>query len=296
MKPFFSSRISSLNQLMIFCILGVTTFSMPAMANPVRDLQDEVIKRGISPENVNIAVKARFPNSAFPYYEPVDGCSAPGYYFTYSSNRWFKDACDNHDVCYMTPGKSRLTCDVLFREKLFKVCETTSNLECRITAEVYYNAVRKYGEEFYNKAQKKQSDYLKSVYEWLNIPVNTRVFQTNSYINTGISVRPGDRIKIEASERVRFGLFAGSGTPNGIILNPVYNYFPDVPHGRLMARFRQPGMQDLDGWYPIGVGWDELREVKLSSLGILEFLVNDNQPGDNLGAFRIEVTIDSSKK
>jgi len=122
------------------------------------------------------------------------------------------------------------------------------------------------------------------------------VFRIRSFINTDIPLNRGDRVKIKASGRVRFGLFTGEGGPNGIIFNPVYNYFPDIPHGRLMARFRQPGMEDLDGWSPIGAGWDELREVKLSSPGILEFLVNDKQPGDNVGAFHIEVTIHSGKQ
>ncbi|NJM20842.1 MAG: hypothetical protein HC836_04550 [Richelia sp. RM2_1_2] len=169
------------------------------------------------------------------------------------------------------------------------LCQTDSAL-------IYYKAVDEFGNSNYDAAQSNQLSYIRGVYEWLNTLTFTRVFQTNSYISTGISVTSSDRIKIEASGSVRFGMFAGLGTPNGIIINPVYNYFPDVPHGFLMARFRQRGMGDLDGWHPIGVGWDELREVKLPSQGILEFLVNDNQPGNNLGAFRIEVTIDSSKK
>lgn len=63
-----------------------------------------------------------------------------------------------------------------------------------------------------------------------------------------------------------------------------------------MARFRQTGMGDLEGWSPIGVGWDQVKEVELSAPGVLEFLVNDNEPGNNSGAFRIEVTIHSGKK
>lgn len=121
------------------------------------------------------------------------------------------------------------------------------------------------------------------------------VFKTNSFVNTGISLNRGDRVKINASGWVKFGIFAALGGPNGIIFNLNYNYFPSVPHGRLMARFRQSGMRDLNGWASIGVGWDELREVKFSSPRTLEFLVNDNQPSDNLGVFLIEVTIRPDK-
>ncbi len=90
--------------------------------------------------------------------------------------------------------------------------------------------------------------------------------------------------------------FAGSGGPNGIASNRIYNYFRGAPHGCLMARVRQSGMGKWEGWSPIGVGWDQVREVKLSAPGVLEFLVNDNDPDNNIGKFRIEVTIHSGKQ
>ncbi len=295
MKSLFSA-ISSLNQLIFFCVLGVTTFSMPTMANPIADLQDEVAKRDISPEDVDKAMRAKFPKSSFPYYALPNGCSSP------VPSHWnipFRNACNNHDKCYTTPGKSKIACDDKFLVEMSRICDPVGygmDTVCQTAAVAYYKAVDEFGNSNYDAAQSNQLSYIRDVYEWLDTLRFTGVFKTNSYITTGISVTSSDRIKIEASGSVRFGMFAGSGTPNGIIINPVYNYFPDVPHGFLMARFRQPGMGDLDGWYPIGVGWDELREVKLPSQGILEFLVNDNQPGNNFGEFRIEVTIDSSKK
>lgn len=296
MKSLFS-RISSLNQLIIFCVLGVTTFSMPTMANPIADLQNEVAKRDISPEDVDKAMRAKFPESSFPYYAPPNGCSTP---IPLPLNILFREVCNNHDICYTTPGRPKSVCDDKFLVEMSRMCESRISVLdtlCQTdSALIYYKAVDEFGNSNYDAAQSNQLSYIRGVYEWLNTLTFTRVFQTNSYISTGISVTSSDRIKIEASGSVRFGMFAGLGTPNGIIINPVYNYFPDVPHGFLMARFRQRGMGDLDGWHPIGVGWDELREVKLPSQGILEFLVNDNQPGNNLGAFRIEVTIDSSKK
>jgi hypothetical protein len=113
---------------------------------------------------------------------------------------------------------------------------------------------------------------------------------------TLVAVKSGDGIKIKASGSIQFGLFAGSGGPNGIGSERIYNYFRGIPHGRLMARFRHMGMGDWEGWSPIGVGWDEVREVKLSEPGVLEFLVNDNEPDNNIGTFRIEVTIRSGKQ
>jgi hypothetical protein len=120
---------------------------------------------------------------------------------------------------------------------------------------------------------------------------NQYVFNTNSHVSTEISVKPGDKIKVVASGRVRFGMFAGAGGPMGIIFNPEYNYFIDVPHGQLMGRVRQFGMQDLAGWVPIGEG----KEFVVKTPGILEFAVNDNRPGDNVGRFRIEVTVNAAK-
>lgn len=120
---------------------------------------------------------------------------------------------------------------------------------------------------------------------------NQYVFNTNSHVNTGISVNPGDKIRVEASGRIRFGDFVGSGGPKGIIISPEYNYFVDVPHGQLIGRIKQFGVEDLDGWFPIGEG----REFVVRSQGVLEFGVNDNRPGDNSGSFRIEVTIETAK-
>uniref|UniRef100_A0A832H2C6 Uncharacterized protein n=1 Tax=Oscillatoriales cyanobacterium SpSt-402 TaxID=2282168 RepID=A0A832H2C6_9CYAN len=106
-----------------------------------------------------------------------------------------------------------------------------------------------------------------------------------------MSVNPGDRIKIQASGRVRFGFVAGSGGPKGIAFNPDYNLFFHMAHGQLMTRIRQPGMRALDGWVPVGDGG----EMIAKSQGVLEFAVNDSQPGDNVGNFRIEVTIDPAR-
>lgn len=117
------------------------------------------------------------------------------------------------------------------------------------------------------------------------------VFNTNSYVNTNLSVNPGDKIRVEASGRVRFGSFVGSGGPRGIMISPQYNYFTDVPHGQLIGRSKQSGTEDLEGWFPIAEG----REFVARSPGVLEFAVNDNRPRDNSGSFRIQVTIEPAK-
>jgi len=77
MNLFFSSHVSKLAGLITLCTLGITIFSTPAMADPIRDLQNEAIKQGKSPEDVNQAMRVGFPESDFPYFAPVNGCSNP---------------------------------------------------------------------------------------------------------------------------------------------------------------------------------------------------------------------------
>lgn len=118
---------------------------------------------------------------------------------------------------------------------------------------------------------------------------NQYTFNTNSHINTGVSVNPGDVVTIQASGTIRFGFFAGSGGPLGILFNPDYNYFFNLLHGQLMGRVKRFGAGEFDGWFPVGEG----TEITVQNQGVLEFAVNDNQPGDNAGSFQIDVTIKS---
>jgi hypothetical protein len=119
--------------------------------------------------------------------------------------------------------------------------------------------------------------------------VRQYTFNTRSHVNTGVSVNPGDVVTIQASGTIRFGLFAGSGGPRGIIFNPEYNYFIDIPHGQLIGRVKAFGMPEFDGWFSVAEG----TRFVVPNQGILEFAVNDNRPSDNAGAFQIEVTIES---
>lgn len=116
-------------------------------------------------------------------------------------------------------------------------------------------------------------------------------FNTNSHVNTGISVNPGDVVTIQASGTVQFGFFAGSGGPEGIFFNPDYNYFFNLLHGQLMGRVRRFGALEFDDWFPVG----ESAEIVVQTPGVLEFAVNDNQPGNNAGSFQIDVTVESSQ-
>lgn len=145
----------------------------------------------------------------------------------------------------------------------------------------------------------KENNEWKLCYNLENTPTSTvgssgngsqYTFNTNSYIDTGIAVNRGDKLIIQAGGSIRFGLFAGSGGPTGISFNPIYNHFVDLPHGYLIGRVRQPGMQNLEGWFAVGEG----TEIVAEGSGVLEFAVNDNNPDDNAGSFQVNVTIDAS--
>ena len=111
------------------------------------------------------------------------------------------------------------------------------------------------------------------------------VFGVNRFVNTRIVIQRGDKLTIRAAGLVSFGFLAGPGGPQGILFNPDYNYFPDLTHGCLIARVRNTGAEDE--WAYVGPGVSVISEVP----GILELDVNDNDPDNNVGEFRVEVSL-----
>jgi hypothetical protein len=69
----------------------------------------------------------------------------------------FRDACNTHDVCYCTPGKSQGDCDTEFRNNLLKSCNSTVtgflDPSCEVFALGYYEAVSDLGQTAYTTAQ-----------------------------------------------------------------------------------------------------------------------------------------------
>ncbi|MGB3310501.1 MAG: hypothetical protein WBA86_12215 [Nodosilinea sp.] len=280
--------------LTVLCIFGVAVFSTPAAANTTLDLQDEVLGRGISSEDVDNAMRNRpvstFPESEFPYYAPVNGCSNP---IPVNWNEVFEGACNIHDRCYQTPGKTKSSCDAAMMEEMLNICEfapsSIHDLYCRGIAEFFNLAVVESAQAHraYDQAQSQQNAYISTVYNWLNDISD--IVCTNSNIVTDILVNPKDRIIIRANGTVVLGAFAGAGSPWGINGFQIFNYFAGVRHGLLLGRIRQAGMGGLEGYFPVGEGWNGGREIILNEQGFLEFLVNDNNPQDNRGEFCIEV-------
>jgi hypothetical protein len=109
----------------------------------------------------------------------------------------------------------------------------------------------------------------------------------NSRVDTEIKVNPGDKVTISASGAVTLGIFAGQSGPEGIQFNPAYSYFPDSPHGCLIGRVRTSADEDAGQWAYIGKGdvWN------IKDAGTLELDVNDNDPGNNVGQYDVQITV-----
>lgn len=118
--------------------------------------------------------------------------------------------------------------------------------------------------------------------------VSASVFYVNSYVDTGISVKRGDKMTFRASGKVTFGPWVGSGGPEGIVgVSDSYSHFSNILHGALIGRVKPPGVSASYGWFHIGSGRENVSE----DTGILELNVNDNQPKNNEGKFEVEVKV-----
>lgn len=84
----------------------------------------------------------------------INGCSIP-LDLPFFYKRAFTSACDKHDVCYAcawSHSGSRLRCDQLFLSNMRAICSEMSWLSratCRFFADVYYKAVREFGDREY---------------------------------------------------------------------------------------------------------------------------------------------------
>jgi Group XII secretory phospholipase A2 precursor (PLA2G12) len=76
--------------------------------------------------------------------------------------RQFAAACDEHDACYDTYGKSKQECDRAFHNRTLGICGRDHNtwlerplkIACNGRADAFYTAVLEFGQKPYNEAQK----------------------------------------------------------------------------------------------------------------------------------------------
>ncbi len=85
-------------------------------------------------------------------YEP-DGCSLGKgtWTFTARDKKIMTPACNEHDLCYSTLGRSKHVCDVQFYTNL---SHARSKFKGTYSAEAVYVAVKNFGENAYKNGQK----------------------------------------------------------------------------------------------------------------------------------------------
>lgn len=119
----------------------------------------------------------------------------------------------------------------------------------------------------------------------LHTPDETYPIEITSRMITKIKLEKDDQAMISAEGQIRLGPFAGVAGPEGVPGFTSYNILNDDRHGALFARIRDD--DDDEKWKRIG------KEGTLTAkhTGVLELLVNDNDPSNNQGSFNVTVQV-----
>ncbi|MBJ7900953.1 MAG: hypothetical protein GC158_13790, partial [Cyanobacteria bacterium RI_101] len=234
MKIRFLRRITPFSACFLFTL---TSSSFPAQAAPNKAEID------------NYARANGFPQSDHPYYENVNGCGGEGWSETAVRDSWgkvsFREACNNHDRCYMRLGSDVNACDDNFYKDLRASCERDSYIRdpifnkkipdpatlsaCYPIATTYYSSVRAVGWKWHQGAQAKARRYNDVVQNFLNqaspvtsaysrfrLQIGTALHETGN--NFAFSILPnGDLVAIKKSG-------TGSGKTEVHILSASSNY------------------------------------------------------------------------
>jgi hypothetical protein len=108
------------------------------------------------------------------------------------------------------------------------------------------------------------------------------VVQANQPWNdAGITVKKGDRVAFSTSGQVTFGAGQTAGPDGNPALRQATYPVPEMPVGGLIGRV------GTGKPFPIG---SNAQPIVMPNDGRLMLGVNDNEPGDNSGAFAVTVT------
>jgi len=123
----------------------------------------------------------------------------------------FRVACNEHDACYDTLGKSKQECDKAFHNRMLDICARDHNTiagillkrPCNGRADAYYTGVRDYGQDAYSKAQAAAKPPSGSIGGALAQGISLRLVLDanggtgNLYLNTSLdTANPNHRWKI----------------------------------------------------------------------------------------------------
>ena len=128
-----------------------------------------------------------------------------------------------------------------------------------------------------------------------NVPLPSRELKAQKNLEVGIgtpqvtlTVQKGQTIQMQASGLIVVGMVLGTVTPEGKMRGPVgnslsmYNIKAEFPHGALLYR-----LSPKDPWKKCGNQWSF--EAPYSGMLTIQFTVNDNDQGNNSGAFNVSV-------
>jgi hypothetical protein len=160
-------KLTSISRAVAACSFAFAAFAPSSQAAPNKAEIDSFARAN------------GFPSSDYPYYENVNGCGGEGWSKTAVRDTWgrvsFREACNNHDRCYMTPGSDVNQCDNRFGFDLRVSCERDSYVRdpvfnkkipdpvtlsaCYPIATTYFGSVRAIGWNWHQAAQAKARRY-----------------------------------------------------------------------------------------------------------------------------------------
>lgn len=106
-----------------------------------------------------------------------------------------------------------------------------------------------------------------------------------------IEVEEGSIVKISASGNIKVGNFVGSSAPDGLssgvfgVSLSAYNLVPEFKHAVLMY-----GLPGDTKWRSCGLGCQFIAQT--SGKMEIQFEINDNSQGDNVGAYDVEIGVE----
>lgn len=137
--------------------------------------------RGVTENGIVLPFNENFPDAFYPYASVPNGCSAEEFQNLYNqSNRvyddnvWLSKACNEHDRCYYTLGKTSQECNSEFIVNTIDACTQissihtivsmgTKNAFCNLKALIIATGANSCAEEYFSHSQREQKAYIQWV-------------------------------------------------------------------------------------------------------------------------------------
>ncbi len=126
------------------------------------------------------------------------------------------------------------------------------------------------------------------IIEDVSKPALNKTFNVSSLTNTNINLKSGDQVFISSSGSIKLGSFVGISGPKGRETGVLgldisnYNIVENINHGALIFKYPYDGT-----WTSCGDAYT----FTATHNGVLYFDVNDNDPGNNVGFYTVQVKV-----